>query len=115
MIRRRRHVRRESANARRRREAYQRIRSAWFADPSNRLCRFPFCRRRATDVHHKRGRLGLLLTDTRFWIPLCRRHHAWVGANPNQARELGLLALPGEWRVCVVRCSSQFAEATLGR
>lgn len=60
-------------------------------------CEFPECKRKATDVHHTRGRVGRLLCDVRFWAALCRQCHDWVGANPLKARELGLLCQPGEW------------------
>lgn len=46
------------------------------------------------DVHHSRGRLGSLLMDARFWIPVCRICHNWIHANPAAAREAGLL---GPW------------------
>src|SRR5688572_4177996 len=29
----------------------------------------------ATDRHHTRGRVGTLLHDRRFWLPLCRCSH----------------------------------------
>lgn len=54
------------------------------------------CNLRATDVHHKRGRVGSLLTDERHWVTLCRSCHDWVGANPGQAAEAGWLDL-GKW------------------
>lgn len=54
-----------------------------------------------TDVHHSRGRAGSLLIDERFWIPVCRRAHNWIQANPERARALGLLCQPGEWNVPV--------------
>lgn len=49
------------------------------------------------DVHHARGRLGPLLLDQRFWKPVCRKAHNFLGNNPNMARALGLLCQPGEW------------------
>jgi len=42
------------------------------------------------DVHHKRGRNGLLLFDLRYFLPVCRTCHIWIGENPQKARELGL-------------------------
>jgi len=54
------------------------------------------------DIHHSRGRLGSLLSDTRFWIPTCRTCHAWIDSNRNAARELTWNGVPvlcekGEW------------------
>lgn len=42
------------------------------------------------DVHHTRGREGLLLFDIRHWLPVCRKCHNWIRDNPKQARELNL-------------------------
>jgi len=53
------------------------------------------------DAHHSRGRAGSLLMDKRFWIPVCRRAHAWIQDHPQEARALGLLCEPGEWNVPV--------------
>lgn len=49
------------------------------------------------DNHHKRGRLGPLLMDERYWIPVCRNLHDWIGNHPEEARKVGLLCQPGEW------------------
>src|SRR3990167_2430952 len=77
---------------------YERIKKDWRANIRNRVCRFPKCwEAAAKSPHHKRGRLGALLCDTRFWIPLCRKHHSWVHANIAEARKLDLIAQPGEW------------------
>lgn len=42
------------------------------------------------DVHHRRGRSGLLLFDIRHWLAVCRTCHDWIRDNPKKARELGL-------------------------
>lgn len=55
------------------------------------------CKKRATDIHHKRGRVGRLLCMTEHWAGLCRRCHDFVGNNPKEARELGLLCEVGKW------------------
>lgn len=54
------------------------------------------------DVHHSRGKLGPLLIDQRFWIPVCRTCHDWIGSNPDAARKLTWNGIPvlcakGEW------------------
>ena len=53
--------------------------------------------RETEDVHHKRGKVGLLLFDVRHFIPVCRTCHDWIGDNPEKARELGLLCEKGQW------------------
>lgn len=57
------------------------------------------CARGATDVHHQRGKVGRLLCDTRFFLPVCRGCHDWIHQHPNRARELGLIAPASEWEV----------------
>lgn len=55
--------------------------------------RVHFC----TQNHHMRGRLGPLLMDQRFWIPVCSEAHRWLDANREQARKYGLLCRVGEF------------------
>ena len=41
-------------------------------------------------IHHAKGRNGSLLTDKRYFKPLCRAHHNWVHKNTKKAIEIGL-------------------------
>lgn len=47
------------------------------------------CKRKAVDVHHKKGR-GILLNMVEFWLPVARVCHRWIEENPISAIELGL-------------------------
>lgn len=47
------------------------------------------CGIEATDIHHKKGRTGHLLTDIRFFLPVCRRCHQRIELNPSWAKEKG--------------------------
>ena len=76
---------------------YRRQVAAWRKRQENRTCRYPGCGRQKPDVHHSRGRSGVLLLEEQFWIPLCREHHVWVGDHPFEARQMGLLVQPGQW------------------
>lgn len=49
------------------------------------------CTSIATDLHHKAGKVGALLTDSRYFCALCRSCHTWVGENHSKAKELGLV------------------------
>ena len=49
------------------------------------------------DIHHSRGRISTLLLDVRYWRIVSREEHNWIQANPQAAREAGLLCQPGEW------------------
>lgn len=51
----------------------------------------------ATDVHHYRGKLKDLRCEVKFFIPLCRSCHSWVGDHPDAARTLNLLCPKGSW------------------
>jgi hypothetical protein len=50
-----------------------------------------------TDIHHKRGRIGALLMDQRYWLAVSRRGHTWIHDNPDAARSLGWLCERGDW------------------
>ena len=82
------------------REAYNAAAKTFLAN--HQLC-FP-CRRdpgrrvrRATQVHHQRGRLGPLLMDQRFWIPTCQECHDFIHNNIEAARRLGFICEKGDW------------------
>lgn len=76
---------------------YQKLKKAWWARPENQFCKGPFCRQKATELHHKFGRVGLLLNITALWIPLCRSCHAMVHDAPAWGIAKGLLAPKGQW------------------
>ncbi len=52
---------------------------------------------RATENHHKRGRISLLLLDKRYWTAICRECHNWIRDHVEEARKLGLIAQKGDW------------------
>lgn len=47
------------------------------------------CTKGTTDVHHMKGKIELLLLDTRYFLPVCRKCHDWIEDNPTKAKELG--------------------------
>jgi hypothetical protein len=49
------------------------------------------------DVHHRRGRVGSLLCDTRYWMAVSRSGHRWIEENMDEARKHGWLANRGDW------------------
>lgn len=76
---------------------YSRAVALWKLKPENKMCRYPGCDRKTTDCHHSRGRVGALLLDERWWVPVCARHHDWIHANPAEARDIGMIAAKGDW------------------
>lgn len=53
--------------------------------------------KKATDLHHRRGRSGSLLMDSRHWMAACRACHNWIGDHPEEARAKGWIAAKGLW------------------
>lgn len=49
------------------------------------------CTIRATEIHHRSGRIGKKLNDEKDFLPTCRTCHDWCHRNPKEARALGLL------------------------
>lgn len=48
-----------------------------------------FPKLRATDIHHKKGRVGSLFLDERFWLGVSRSGHKEIEDNPQWAYEMG--------------------------
>lgn len=56
----------------------------------------------ANQVHHKRGRISTLLTDTRFFLAVCSDCHRFIHeTNVADARRIGALAPSRDWNVSV--------------
>lgn len=54
-------------------------------------CEFPGgCVQPATEIHHKRGRVGALFLDVSHWSALCHDHHAFLTVHPAIAYEMGM-------------------------
>ncbi len=58
----------------------------------NKLCKAELngCKVHSTEVHHMRGRIGQLLLDENYWLPVCSNCHRLIEDNPEMARERGL-------------------------
>ena|SRR5690348_8807137 len=52
-------------------------------------CEVKCCNRVSEDVHHRRGRVGKLLYDERFFLAVCRLHHTEIEINPDWAIKNG--------------------------
>jgi hypothetical protein len=48
------------------------------------------CTGKTEDNHHMKGKENELLLDSRYWLPVCRACHDWIGINSQQAIEMGL-------------------------
>ncbi len=49
------------------------------------------CFKKATEVHHKSGRWGRLLTKKEFFMAVCRPCHTYIHEHPIESRERGWL------------------------
>lgn len=66
---------------------YSQLRKAYLAKPENKTC--PITKQPSTEVHHKKGRIGDLLLDTRYWLAVSREGHRKIEENPEWAKEMG--------------------------
>jgi hypothetical protein len=63
-------------------------RKEFLARPENRMCRvFPW--KEATEIHHMKGKIGELLLDQRWWLPVSRPGHEKIENSPIWAKENG--------------------------
>lgn len=67
---------------------YQKVRATYLKEHP--LCECG-CGERATEVHHKKGRIGKLLTDTEFFMAVASFCHAEIHNNPKWAFEQGYM------------------------
>lgn len=72
---------------------YTKVRKAYLK--ANPLCgaKLNDCALQANQVHHKRGRIGELLTDTKYFLACCDNCHKLIEKLPAMAKEKGLSVL----------------------
>lgn len=77
---------------------YSKKRKKWLRKPENKFC--PVTGELATQVHHKKGRIGFaddwarennvpLLLDERFWLAVSDDGHKTIELNPGWAKDMG--------------------------
>lgn len=66
---------------------YSADRIVFLGKPENKIC--PITKKPTTDVHHKKGRVGSLFLNQRYWVALSREGHKYVEENPEWAKENG--------------------------
>lgn len=55
----------------------------------NQWCQVEGCYRLSSQCHHKKGRIGDLLTDERYFLAVCSYHHQAIELDPQWAKEKG--------------------------
>lgn len=68
---------------------YLKVRYAYLMTSDHCAARVTGCTLTATQIHHKRGRIGELLCDTSYFLPVCMNCHEWIEKHPQLAKELG--------------------------
>ena len=83
--------RRTPKRARQERE-YAKLRVAYLEARPVCQARLLVCTRQATEIHHKAGRIGELLTNTEHFLPICSSCHHYLHDRMSaaEARERGL-------------------------
>ena len=66
---------------------YLGLRKGYFYN--NPLCEVKLCDNLATEIHHKKGRIGKLLTDVGNFLAVCRECHTKIELNPTWAKQQG--------------------------
>ena len=66
---------------------YSVLRTEFLGKKENQIC--PITGKPTTDIHHKKGRVGELFLDTKYWVALSREGHRFVEENPEWAKEKG--------------------------
>jgi hypothetical protein len=62
-----------------------------FLQENNRCAVYP--KLMATQVHHRKGRVGSLFLDEKYWLPVSALGHKWVEEHPEEAYKLGFSLL----------------------
>lgn len=68
-------------------KVYLDLRKIYLNKPENKIC--PITGEKTTEIHHKKGRIGDLLNDTRFWMAVSRKGHQIIENNPEWAKKYG--------------------------
>lgn len=68
--------------------AYTVLREQFMKNHPHCQARIPGCSIVATDIHHKKGRVGTLFLDDSEFLAVCRMCHAWIETHPAEAKLL---------------------------
>lgn len=80
-------------------QEYKSLKPKWRRLPENEHCLRCLHLGKLTQAenypHHKKGRVGKLLCDTRYFMPVCEPCHTWIHSNKTLSYELGYLIKSG--------------------
>lgn len=80
-------IRRRSKKRAKQEREYKEVREMYLN--MNPWCEVKGCHCEATEIHHKKGRIGELLTNTIWFMSVCRSHHNYIENHPNEAKNEG--------------------------
>lgn len=66
---------------------YKKVRDQYITEHP--VCEVDGCYQYATEIHHKKGRVGDLLTDPEFFLAVCHEHHRYIEDHPDWAKKYG--------------------------
>ncbi len=55
----------------------------------HKTCEVEDCKKAATDLHHKKTRIGNMLTDEKYFMAVCRKCHTKITTNSKWAIQQG--------------------------
>lgn len=84
-------IRKVSAERSKENQVYARLRKEYLeAYP---CCEVPECHRKASEIHHQKGRAGDLLTNTDYFMAVCHDHHHMITVDSAWAIKMGFSIL----------------------
>ena len=63
------------------------LRIEFLGKKENQIC--PITGKKTTEIHHKKGRVGSLFLDVRYWLAVSREGHKKIEENPVWAKKEG--------------------------
>ena len=63
------------------------LRIEFLGKKENEIC--PITNKKTTEIHHKKGRVGSLFLDVRYWLAVSREGHRMIEENPEWAKKEG--------------------------
>ena len=63
------------------------LRTEFLGKKENQVC--PITGKKTTEIHHKKGRVGSLFLDIRYWLAVSREGHKKIEENPEWAKKEG--------------------------
>lgn len=80
-------INKDSLKRKQEKAIYLKKRIDFLNKPENKIC--PVTNQPTTEVHHKKGRIGTLLNDERYWLAVSRKGHQRIENNPIWAKKNG--------------------------